>query len=113
MRDWMQEGLGRIRPASLAHLNCDGYISNIFEIFLSFKQRHLFNCLYKQTAQALWRSIPKNMFFFSQIMCVCGGMIGVGEEEDWEISVLMNELEVSLLFVFQKKKEMKQHPCIY
>lgn len=40
-------------------------------------------------------------------------MIGVGEEEDWEISVLMNELEVSLLFVFQKKKEMKQHPCIY
>lgn len=41
------------------------------------------------------------MFFFADY--VCGGMIGVGEEANWEISVLMNALEVSL-FCFSEEK---------
>lgn len=31
--------------------------------------------------------------------------MALGEVDDWENSVLMNELEVSSFFVFQKKKE--------
>lgn len=43
-------------------------------------------------------------------------MIGFGEEEDWEISVLMNELDVPFFFFFcisEENNKMKQHPSIY
>lgn len=48
-------------------------------------------------------SKKKHVFLFTDY--VCGGVVGVGEKEDWEMLVLMNELEMSLFFffVFQKK----------